>query len=97
MTAVPSSAGTLTRSEMRLSPVLHSSSGFSARVTGGINGAYPRSAEAGSLGTAFRLPRRGGPDEAELAVAAAVSPQAVASPAQVRAILAEGGSAPARS
>jgi len=32
---------------------------LSARVTGGINAAYPRSAEAGSWDTAFRLRRRG--------------------------------------
>jgi hypothetical protein len=51
-TAMPSSKGTLTLSEMRVSSVLNSSSGFAARVTAGIKGAYRA---APSLGLRGRL------------------------------------------
>src|SRR5256886_4885219 len=53
-TAVPSSAAILTRSEMRPSSVLNSSSGTSLRVTAGINGAY-RAAPSLGLRAASRL------------------------------------------
>src|SRR6266566_5881952 len=53
-TAVPSSAAILTRSEMRPSSVLNSSSGTSLRITAGINGAY-RAAPSLGLRAASRL------------------------------------------